>query len=370
MSRLAAALAPAFDVVLLDGGPPEPQIRLPGGVRSVPLAPLVRSDDGVVRPWHDGIGLQAALADRRRAAVETIRTLRPAVVILEFYPFSRRLLHGEIEAMIDAARSSRDGVLTVSSVRDVLETGFDGPAAGGRDASVSLASELRNLDGVLIHADREAALWDEPTRTLVESLVPVVHTGVIGPQLGETALDAGRAGTVLSVGGGFDAGPLVEAALEAWRRLESAGLPARLRPLHVFLGPYLARPAARDLADRCRSLGIACSAFADDFPARLARAALSISRGGYNTCADILASGVPAVVSPTRINDQLRRAERLAALGRIALAGDDADSIVTAIDVALRLRAGHSPLRLDGAERSAEWIARAVARRASRGVAV
>lgn len=363
MSRLAAALAGKFEVSLLDGGRIEPEIAVPEGVRRIRLEPLLREPSGVIRPCRDGISLRQALALRRRTALAVIGELRPAALVVEFYPFSRLNLAVEIEALMAATRALRPEAMVFASVRDFLATGFEDSPHSRPEKHEALVARLRRLDGLLLHAEPANDLWDAHLPAVAEAAIPVVHTGYIGPRLDGRPPAAARIGTALSVGGGIDGSELISATLALWRGIGSLPFPRDLQPLTVYLGPYLPAAAARRIESECRALGVRCSPYADDFCQILATAALSISRAGYNTCMDIVASGVRAVVSPSLINDQLPRARRLAALGRVAMAADSDESLQEAIDRALALDAGPPPFALDGAAVSTEWIVSQLARR-------
>jgi predicted glycosyltransferase len=68
--------------------------------------------------------------------------------------------------------------------------------------------------------------------------------------------------------------------------------------------------------------------FAADFQARLAGSALSVSQAGYNTCVELLAARVPAVLVPNpRMSDQRIRAERLARHGLAEVVDGDPPAV-------------------------------------------
>ena len=69
--------------------------------------------------------------------------------------------------------------------------------------------------------------------------------------------------------------------------------------------------------------------FSPEFPAWLARSELSLSQAGYNTCVDLLAAHVPAVlcVHPS-LSDQAFRAERMRAHGLAVVAGSEPSAVV------------------------------------------
>ena len=82
---------------------------------------------------------------------------------------------------------------------------------------------------------------------------------------------------------------------------------------------------------------VALLPFSRDFGSELATADLSISMAGYNTCMDILCSGVRAMVYPFRQNrEQALRAERLQSLDLLKVVAHlDASSLAEDIQAAL-----------------------------------
>lgn len=368
MGRLAEVLARDFQVVLLDGGPPQPRWPHAPGITAIPLTSLVRDGSGMVRPWEDGVALPEALVQRRDTLRQVVHRFRPRVLILEFYPFGRLNLAAEIELLIQEVRSCHSDALVLSSVRDILDTGFSDGVPDGMRSPAAIAARLHSLDGVLIHADRalaepEASLRLAGFAGLALSGVPFDFTGFIGSVDSPPPAAAGqgtRRGTVLSMGGGIDGRPLAEGVLATWPQLMAAPAAAFLQPLRVFTGPYLDRGDLEVVARRCADLQVDCHAFSPDYRALLSHAALSISRFGYNTCMDILQSGVPAVVvpAPTAVpNDQALRARQFARLGRVAVSVDGGPAeILRAVEAALQGPRSFAPWRLDGAERTADWI--------------
>ena len=90
-------------------------------------------------------------------------------------------------------------------------------------------------------------------------------------------------------------------------------------------------------------------------------AELSISMAGYNTCMDILNTGVKALVHPFPQNrEQGLRAKKLESLGLVKILGPlSAENLSKAIDEALKgpsLPSHESSLDLAGAVRTAHFI--------------
>ena len=88
--------------------------------------------------------------------------------------------------------------------------------------------------------------------------------------------------------------------------------------------------------------------FTPDFVSYLAAADLSVSMAGYNTCMNVVAAGVPALVWPyARNREQGLRATLLARLGALEMLGEgdlQPDRLATLMDRAL---AGNTQSRID-----------------------
>jgi predicted glycosyltransferase len=101
--------------------------------------------------------------------------------------------------------------------------------------------------------------------------------------------------------------------------------------------------------------------FMADLAGEMARADLSISMAGYNTCMDILAAEVPALVLPFQQNREQRlRAERLAERGAMRVLGMEDLRPERLAGVIQETLASDLPrdhgIRTDGAERFARWV--------------
>jgi predicted glycosyltransferase len=155
--------------------------------------------------------------------------------------------------------------------------------------------------------------------------------------------------------------PLVRAAVEVHRDLFiRTGLCTT-----VVAGPFLPDPVWAWLRDQAaRSPVLEAVRRVDDLAAEIARSALSLSQGGYNTTMDLLRAGTPAVVVPFADggeNEQTVRTARLARLGALrmvpATALGDRERLLAALVAAAA--AEPAPVRLDlsGAERTARILA-------------
>ena len=336
MLAIARGLGTAHEVHLVDGGRAVPHRGGAFDPRLVPLPRLIREGGRMVTE-EPGRSVADALAERTRLLTEAVERIRPEVVLVDHYPFSRWELDAEIAGMIAAARSARSGVSVVCSARDNLWSNYR--SAAPDDYARGVLARLEKLfDGMLVHTD--PAFWqlEEAFRRTAEIALPRHYTGFVVDRQAVSSPVASplpEPYAVLSCGGSTSNLRFLHAAIEAFGRLRAR---VGAMPLLVFPGPVGAadhaalRAATVDAPSRL--LG-----FSPDFPAWLAGSALSISRAGYNTCAQLLAAGTRSILVPNPENaDQAPRARRLADLGLATVVpGDppDADAIASAIVTAL-----------------------------------
>jgi predicted glycosyltransferase len=362
--EIARALGERHEVHMLDGGWPVPRARRPAAVRFVEVPKLQRSDGRLVA--LDGHRALAETLGERIAVLErAVRALRPHVVIVEHFPFSKWELEAEVRATIAAARDGRPAVKVVCSLRDVArKTRFDdGPHAPPYRERVLAALGL--FDAVLVHADPRFTRIEEHLPWMSEPPVPLAYTGFVSEKLPAASdrrreilawLGARRA-VVASAGGSGTGLELLRAIVAAWRGLESAGR-AGHRVLVAF-GPL--RSSESELEALRRSAGAAAvrvERFDPDFLEWLAVAELSIGRAGYNTCANLLETRRRALLIPDpAMSDQPYRARRFAELGLAHVLEDPRpEACAEAILQALGRPEPAHDFALDGAERTRSLI--------------
>jgi predicted glycosyltransferase len=340
-------------------------------------------------------------AQRREARqgllAELVTSLRPDIVITEHFPFGRRQMADEFLGVIAAARRANPKTLVLASIRDVLVA----PRADRIiEAEVRIAA---HFDAVLVHGDAGflplEASWPV-SETLAgklvytgylapfgalrprpeESIVPapgslteksasphpeeprsgvskdasggagdnwtLLRDGPSGPPqdegshllAGSLDSDVGSAAEILVSGGGSGAAlPLFEMAIAA-ARLESE------RRWRILVGRGLAEADFARLRASAPSNAIVERA-RPDFPALLARCALSISQAGYNTVLDLVAAECPAIVVPFDEGAETEQGIRAEAMARAGLAlclrmtGDNAltpEALASAVESALQ----------------------------------
>lgn len=347
---IAGALAPS-QVLLVEGGGTFEGFEPPPHVRRVALPPLLMDPDFKTVYSPEDRNPEELKSVRVRALLEAYREFDPDVVITELFPFGRKQFQFELMPLLEAVHSAPHPVTTVCSLRDILVEKKD-PAAYESRVLKLLNTHYHLL---LVHSDPRLVTLDATFGAVSDIAVPVRYTGfVLRPPVPRPAERPPGRVVVASSGGGRVGTDLLLATVRAM-----AFVPLEDVRLRVFLGPFM-EDSDREaiLASAANDPRIAALPFATDFPAELAAADLSISMAGYNTCMDILGSGIPALVYPFSQNrEQGVRARTLERLGIVGIIEDLdtknlAGQITRALVAPARGDALSPPLDLDGAERT------------------
>ena len=234
-----------------------------------------------------------------------------------------------------------------------------------------------NFDHLLVHGDPSVISLDMtvPAWILEMIRVPLTYTGFVSEQLPDRSecsdeiqglVDAGGF-VVTSVGTGGSAGKAgfthggaaVDAAIAAWKLLAASGRSAG-RTMVIFAGAHGRDEEIRRIREACGEGPFLVRPVAPDFLCWLQAADLSISRAGYNTCTNILAAGVPAVLLPSRSNlDQEPRARIFAQRGLAATLFEHelaTDRLATEIERGLSSCREKPAVNLDGGGTTAALI--------------
>ncbi len=353
---LARALAGPFRVVFLNGGRLPPGLPVPAGIEIIDLPPL-GMDDGHTVVSRDGRQDVATATQRRRELIAAaVQQHRPAVLLVELFPFGRKKFASEILPMIRQARRQPGApARVVCSLRDILVDAR--PDQQHHDDRARWLTD-RYFDAVLVHADPALARLEDSFRPRQPLRVPVHYTGYVVPAR-DTTLRAARGEHLLvSAGGGIVGGDLLRTALAARLLLADP-----TRPLRLIAGPFLPDDQWSALQQQVQGQpGVELVRQVPDMVAEMQAARASISQCGYNTALDILVAGVPALVVPyatSTENEQSGRAARLAALGAMQQLDPAALSpaaLAAAIDSLLAFQPRAAALGLNGAADSAQRL--------------
>lgn len=302
-----AFVAAGDTVTVISGGKPVSHFDSTG-LTLVQLPPLQSdgTDFSTLLTDTGEIADDTYLAARRTTLLDHITRQGPDVLITELFPFGRRILKAEFQALLETANGLSSRPLILSSIRDIL-------APPSKPSKVTLADQLvdRFYDAVLVHSDPEVVPLDA-SWSVSDGLRPKLrYTGFVAPRAPE--LDALRHNEILVSAGGGDVGDKVfKAACKAaklsaeqpWRFLVS-GDDAR----RTF---WASRVPSNVLVEGPRP----------DFRELLAGATASVSMCGYNTALDVLQTGVPAVFVPFDDGGEVEqglRADALATLTAVSV---------------------------------------------------
>ena len=354
----ALALAEAFaargwSVDVVSGGRPAP--HLGSGGATLHQLPALASDGADFATLLTAGGRPAdaeTFAARRAMLTGLLDSLRPDVLLTELFPFGRRALAAEFDALLESARSLPTPPLTLASVRDILAP----PSKPARVAETERRL-LAFYDGVLVHSDPAVVPLEDSWPLTPAMRLLLRYTGFVVPPPAVADGGADGQGEILVTAGGGPVGrPVFEAAAFC---AASAALPQRWR--------LLVAKGDAALADRLRAIApaerLVVEPVRPDFRALLGRAAASVGRCGYNTALDCLTVGVPSVFCPFEDGKEVEQTIRAAILARrpgIAMLREadlTPDSLADALRSILGVRIPPlDPASLAGAARSVEIV--------------
>jgi len=168
--RLADGLTERFDVRLLNGGRFPAGTTVPARVDVLNLPPLGHDADGMLVSHDPAYTVEQACARRTELLLAALDETRPAVVLIEMYPFGRRKFEFELVPLLDAvAALGADRPRVVCSLRDILVQ----RATGQRKHDERAVARLNaSFDAIVMHADPAFATLEESFRPATPLRVP------------------------------------------------------------------------------------------------------------------------------------------------------------------------------------------------------
>lgn len=304
----------------------------------------------------------------RRAILTGVEaSFQPQVLIADYTPLGKR---EELQEAVQHMRM-RPGTLLLLGLRDIL----DERVRAQEYLEADVFQAVRDyFDGVLVYSDpswvdltsAHAIPPDLTSRFIhVGYVVNDAHTGrprdIIRRDLG---LGPAEKLVILGAGGGKDAADVFALGLAAWEDLQASAPPeARLL---VIGGPYVRPQHWAALLDQARVLPRVNILHHVPLHLEYVRAAdLFVGACGYNTFTEVITTGTPVIFIPrlqVDSDEQSVRATQLQSKGgwQVVQIGPGAR---TTLSRALRASLEHptlptiAPIALDGARRTAEWIA-------------
>lgn len=356
-----------YDVYFLNGGELLPEVQIPPAIHVINLPPI-KSDS-------EFEGLQSAdstlpLEEIKKARLNLILLefdrIQPEVLILELFPFGRKRFAFELVPLLARIRLLGGKTKVVCSLRDILVSKSDQT----RHEEWVVALMNRYFDLLLVHSDPTFQTLDETFSQRQALACDIQYTGFVAqvsPPPQTEPLEyipndpEGTPLIVVSIGGGRVGYELVECAIKASGQLTSS-LPHRMV---IFTGPYMSEKEYSNLQQLVRGKPhIVLQRYTNQFLSYLNSADLSISMAGYNTCMNIVSTGIRALVLPFmgRGNEeQLIRTRKLEEQGKVIGLDPhklDSDYLMKKIEESLRTSSclKESYIDIQGAEKTSVLI--------------
>jgi predicted glycosyltransferase len=361
VSAIARAMARnGFATTLVSGGMPDPTLHGLEGIRFIQLPPARAQDSSfrVLLDEHDVPVTDEWRAMRLARLQAVFDEVAPDVLLTELFPFGRRPMRFELLPLLARIRERRPKPLVFCSVRDILVD----RSKPERDLD-SIAWLQQHYDGAFIHGD-PAIVPFEKTFPLADRIRDQLeYTGYIVEQHDIPQTGAGEGEVLVSAGGGAVGLPLFRTALAA-KPLSAA----RDRQWRILVSRQENTAAVEELR-QLAGPGVIIEPVRPDFPGMLRHCLLSISKAGYNTVMETLASRARAVVVPFaggEETEQALRANLLAERGLLQVvreSGLTPQRLADAIDAALASAPATAGIRLDGADETVRLVRHHLARR-------
>jgi len=278
------------------------------------LPSLVKTGAGA---WHSlslPLPSNELLGLRRDLICSAALSFRPDIVLVDHMPHGAL---GELLPTLEALRSTPAKL--VLGLRDILDAPHVVRSRWRAEGAYAAVEE--HYDLVLVYGSR--AVFDVATQYAWsgDAASRLVYCGYVcsplaahgaervrakcmalatGAALGRARrrkLEAAGAEPRLVVamaGGGADAYPLMDALIDAFPKIQASHRCA----LAMITGPFMPASERRDLQSRSQGRPIKVRKSVSDIPSYIAAADAVVGMAGYNTTAEILRIGTPAVLVP------------------------------------------------------------------------
>ncbi len=395
--QIVNELVKTCDVFFLDGGRPVPEADLDERVTRISLPPLRTGAQGIESVDTES-DLQAVMRDRQARLSESMEQICPDVFCIEFFPFSRWSLKGEILNTIARLNEVNSNAKVLCSLRDIptraksdvlqptvaLAQRRDGDAirfysvpfggihheyvAFNRRYYEEVVPALNQyFDAVMVHGDSQLSRLEDHFPWVDDIGIPVVYTGFVSEKLEDVSRpdSAPDQYVLVSAGGGVEGLALVAPCIEAWKQLAQDDA-LNGREMVIFAGAFIDETHFGALRGLCGDGPFRIERFTSNFLAWMKHADLSISRAGYNTCMNVLETRVPSILVPSiAMDDQEFRAQKLMALGIVQVIHPDqfgVTKMAKAIAEMLESSVPEYHLSLGGAEQTRKFIEQQLAK--------
>ena len=326
VARHLVASSREVSVLVVTGSPMLHAMRLPPRVDTVKLPCLARTLEGRYGARFLDLSLAATVRLRANLIRSTIADFAPDLILVDKKPFG---VEDELAGALGDTHPEGPRPRRVLLLRDIL----DSPQAtqhvwrknGCFEAIEAYYDEVLVLGSPEVFDLRQEYAFPPFAAAKVRYCGYIAREPGRSPRVmvrGQLQVDEPQPLVLVTPGGGEDGHALVLNYLQGLAALPSAQRPRS----HIVCGPEMAEAQRHQLEQAAAALPQASlQTFSDDMMSLMAAADLVVSMGGYNTVCELLSLRRRAVVVPRTIpgQEQLIRAERLAALGLLRLRHPD-----------------------------------------------
>ncbi len=329
-----AATFPRSSTLLVTGSPCATQFQLPANTDLIKMPSISKNEQGQYITRNFSGSMESTLKFRSDMILEAFRSFKPSLVIMDHQLLG---LEGEALKMLREAR--KKNVLILYGSRDIKDSPDVVKSKWDTDDCRWALNEC--YDQICVYGMQEVF---DPRVAYAPCLDKVRHidfTGYLVPSYKKKVKMpvAGRRKKVLvTFGGGSDG------IQRAQRYIEALAITPVDWDSHIITGPLMDDDMKRTLcgqAKRIQPIGsIKIQRFHRNIPALLRQVDAVVSMAGYNSCAEILQSGVPAVLLPRTFprKEQLIRATLMSDRGWVTVlpeADPNPQKLLEAVEAAL-----------------------------------
>ena len=302
--EIAQTLAASQDVYMFDGGRKVPRPHYKNTVHLIEL-PRIYRNNGIISAVDDSDSINAIMLKRKQRILESISEIRPDVLIVEHFPFSKWSLYDEIICMVKHLKTINCNTKIICSVRDIVNGTCDQP---NNDYGQKITHVLHKyFDLIFVHSDPSFISLKETLPTLTKINIPIHYTGYVSEKPEIKVCKQAKNNIIVSTGGKGSTN-IINHCIDAWRSCDMKEI-AQANQLTIF-SPLNAEYDKKMLTQINNSINII--PYSTNFLSILRNASLLISEAGYNTCMNILETKIPSLLIPnTEMSDQLPRARKL-----------------------------------------------------------
>jgi predicted glycosyltransferase len=298
-------------VMIVTASPCATQFELPENTDLIKIPSITKNEMGQYVTRSFAGSLETTLKFRSKIILETFHSFEPNLIIIDHQLTG---LKGEALDMLREAKMKN--ILVFYGMRDVL----DSPEVVENSWNTVDSRWALNecYDQICIYGMQEVFDPCKAYAPLLDRIDRCNFTGYIVPPVRKVSrrrLPGAKKKVLVTFGGGSDGANRAEKYLQAL-----ATAPAHWDS-HVITGPLMEPDIIRRLITRAKTIqplgSVKVKRFHRNLPGLLRQVDAVVSMAGYNGCAEILQSGLPAVLLPRSFprKEQLIRASRLAELG-------------------------------------------------------